>query len=80
MATVRFFAAAKEAARCGEKTVPATDLVGLKQQLEKSFGDGFSRVLQQSSWLVDGVRVPMGDNRPIGDDTVVDVLPPFAGG
>ena len=80
MATVRFFAAAKEAAGCAEHTFRAADLELLSQALVDAFGEKFSRVLGQSSWLVDGTRVPMGDNRPIGDDTVVDVLPPFAGG
>ena len=76
--TVRYFAAAAEAAGCEEELLPAVSTVGqLKAVLADRYGDAMARVLASGSFLVDGV-VSRDDSRTIG--AAVDVLPPFAGG
>ncbi|MFC5503288.1 MoaD/ThiS family protein [Lysinimonas soli] len=77
--TIRYFAAAAEAAGRDEETwdaSPAT--VGeLKDALAARYGAAMSRVLASGSFLVDGI-VSRDPARPLG--ARIDVLPPFAGG
>lgn len=76
--TIRYFAAAAEAAGTEQETVRSPGTVGaLRVQLVERFGDPMRRVLASGSFLVDGV-VSRDDARALGD--TVDVLPPFAGG
>lgn len=76
--TIRYFAAAAEAAGTEQETVRSPGTVGaLRAQLVERFGDPMRRVLASGSFLVDGV-VSRDDARALGD--TVDVLPPFAGG
>lgn len=78
--TVRYFAAAAEAAQCEDEVLilgSGATLGDLKQQLIERYGDPMRRVVESGSFLVDGV-VRRGDAYPVSDR--VDVLPPFAGG
>ena len=76
--TVRYFAAASEAAGVREERLPRVGTVGaLRALLVQLHGDAMARVLASGSFLVDGV-VSRDDSRPVG--ATVDVLPPFAGG
>ena len=76
--TVRYFAAAADAAGLIEETLPAVETVGaLRAALIEKYGDPMRRVLASGSFLVDGV-VSRDDSRELG--LRVDVLPPFAGG
>jgi molybdopterin synthase sulfur carrier subunit len=76
--TVRYFAAAADAAGTLEETVPAVETVGaLRTLLVEKYGEPMARVLASGSFLVDGV-VSRDDSRTLG--LRVDVLPPFAGG
>jgi molybdopterin synthase sulfur carrier subunit len=78
--TVRFFAAAADAAGTEQETWepgPDDDLGTLRSQLIERYGDPMRRVLATGSFLVDGV-VRRDDGAIAGDR--VDVLPPFAGG
>lgn len=77
MASVRYFAAAAEAAGVEEETLEASTVAQLKQLLVEKYGEPMKRVLASGSFLVDGV-VRRDDTTPIG--TRIDVLPPFAGG
>lgn len=79
--TVRYFAAAAEAAGVEEEVFEpgaVGDTVGeLRDELVRCYGAAMARVVANGSFLVDGivrrdVRAPLG--------TRVDVLPPFAGG
>lgn len=78
--TVRYFAAAEEAAGAGEERVELADpatLDALRAELETRHGAAMARVLRSGSFLVDGtVRRDGGEIR----GAAVDVLPPFAGG
>lgn len=78
--TVRYFAAAAEAAGIDEEqwdlNAPAT-LDALGEQLAARYGAAMQRVLRSGSFLVNGVvRRDGGEVR----GGTVDVLPPFAGG
>jgi molybdopterin synthase sulfur carrier subunit len=76
--TIRYFAAAAEAAGALEETIDFTGTVGtLRALLTARYGDAMAKVLASGSFLVDGV-VSRDDSRAIG--ARVDVLPPFAGG
>ena len=82
--TIRYWAAAKEAAGEAHETVEAGTLAGaLAAVLEPRGGnDRLRAVLARSSFLIDGA--PAG-SRPAGEITlrngaVIEVLPPFAGG
>ncbi len=78
--TVRYFAAAADAAGCEEEqlTLPAAATLGtLKAVLIDRFGEMMGRVMESGSFLVDGV-VRKDETHPVGER--VDILPPFAGG
>jgi sulfur-carrier protein len=103
--TLRYWAAAKEAAGTAEETVSATTLAealavargkaGGSRQAGRAGpggqagpggpGDQDARlraVLARSSFLIDGT--PVGARAPesvaLSDESVIEVLPPFAGG
>lgn len=78
--TVRYFAAAAEAAGSPEEQLqlcaPVT-LESLRQHLADRYGAQMQQVMRTGSFLVDGVvRRDNGEVR----GAVVEVLPPFAGG
>ena len=87
--TLRYWAAAKDAAGTAEEKVEAETLAvalaeGVASARERpgGHGDRLERVIAHSSFLVDGQ--PAG-TRPaqsirLADDSVIEVLPPFAGG
>ncbi len=79
MATVRYFAAAAEAAGTESERVDAGDLGALLADLRERHGAELARVLELSSVLCAGQYVS-DPALPLGDDAVLDVLPPFAGG
>ncbi|MBK0417611.1 MoaD/ThiS family protein [Leucobacter sp. CSA1] len=78
--TVRYFAAAAEAAGVDEEPwdLGVSPTIGeLRAGLARRYGAAMERVLRAGSFLVDGeVRRDEGALR----GSVVDVLPPFAGG
>ena len=94
--TLRYWAAAKEAAGIAEEAVSAgtlaealaaasgdADEAGPDRRGERSERNARLRaILVRSSFLVDGT--PVGTRAPeavvLGDGSVVEVLPPFAGG
>ena len=77
MATVRYFAAASEAAGVEEEIRGETTLGALRAAVAAEH-PGLGGVLPRCAVLVDGARAD--DDEPIGAATTVDVLPPFAGG
>ncbi|MFX0539879.1 MoaD/ThiS family protein [Ornithinimicrobium sp. Y1847] len=79
MATVRYFAAAAEAAGTQQEHVQAEDLGSLLETLVAQHGAQLERVLERSSILHEGQYVS-DRATPIAPDAVLDVLPPFAGG
>jgi len=82
--TLRYWAAAKEAAGTAEETVKAETLAdALAAAGARASKDArFRAVLARSSFLVDGA--PVGVRAPdaviLDNAAVIEVLPPFAGG
>ena len=79
--TVRYYAAARAASGIEEERVDVPDPASvhdLARHLAARHGGELARVLELSSFLVDGV--PGGTERLLPAGSAVDVLPPFAGG
>lgn len=80
LVTVRYFAAAAEAAGLEEERLelagPAT-VGALRELLAERYGAAMQQVLRSGSFLVDGA-VRRDPATPLG--ATVDILPPFAGG
>ena len=84
MVTVRYWAAAKQAAGVAEEILTAGTLAELLAAVRARHpaAPALEGVLARSSFLIDGEQA---GNRPPGSVTlhegaVVEVLPPFAGG
>jgi molybdopterin synthase sulfur carrier subunit len=87
MVTVRYWAAARQAAGVAEEKVSAGSLaeaLAAAVTARGSAGDASALrgVLARSSFLVDGT--PVGsralDSVLLGESAMIEVLPPFAGG
>ncbi len=82
--TIRYWAAAKEAAGVAEESLDARTLSGaLDEARRHRAGDPrFAAVLARSSFLVDGTHVGAGAAATLGlpQGAVIEVLPAFAGG
>ena len=82
--TIRYWAAAKEAAGVQEESVEAVTLSDLLNTVVASRKpDGrLADVLARSSFLVNADPVGRADRQSIvlDDGAVIEVLPPFAGG
>ena len=82
--TLRYWAAAKEAAGLAEETITADTLAGALAAAQGKAGRDarLGAVLARSSFLIDGR--PVGVRAPeaviLTDAAVIEVLPPFAGG
>jgi sulfur-carrier protein len=88
--TLRYWAAAKDAAGVAEETVSARTLADALAAAGGQPGPGgaagpggrLRAVLSRSSFLIDGT--PVGSRAPeavlLSDAAVIEVLPPFAGG
>ena len=77
--TVRYWAGARAAAGCAEEEVEATTVGDLLARVAAQ--RDISRVVAVCSLLVDGVNVRREESdRVLPAGSVVDLLPPFAGG
>jgi sulfur-carrier protein len=81
--TLRYWAAAKDAAGVAEETLAADTLAAALAGAGARAGRGrLSQVFARSSFLIDGQ--PVGARPPdsieLADGAVIEVLPPFAGG
>ena len=88
--TLRYWAAAKQAAGVAEETIRAETLAAALEEVVSArernavpgADGGLRAVLARSSFLVDGT--PVGRRAPetvaLREAAVVEVLPPFAGG
>jgi sulfur-carrier protein len=80
--TIRYWAAARDAAGVGEEAYDAATLSAALEAARARHGEEFSRVLARCSFVVDDV--PAGTRDPtlveLSAGGTVEVLPPFAGG
>ena len=82
--TIRYWAAAKEAAGMPEEAVEAATLADALNAAiaSRTPGSRLRDVLARSSFLVDATRASraLADAVTLSDGSVIEVLPPFAGG
>ena len=82
--TIRYWAAAKEAAGMPEESLEAVTLAEALNAIVASRKPGgrLQEVLSRSSFLVDAAPVGRAPRESIllDDGAVIEVLPPFAGG
>jgi molybdopterin synthase sulfur carrier subunit len=81
--TIRYWAAAKDAAGVAEETVAAETLADALDAARNRHADPrFAPVLARSSFLVDGAQAGRhaAETITLPDGAVIEVLPPFAGG
>ncbi len=84
--TIRYWAAAKEAAGVADESCEAATLAeALATALARrdgGRGDQLRAVLARSSFLIDGAPAGLRRHEDIGlgGQAVIEVLPPFAGG
>lgn len=79
MTRVRLFAGAADILGATELELDAATAGELRAALTAGHGVSAKQVITRCSLLVDGVRAA-DDAHRIGPDSLVDVLPPFAGG
>ena len=77
--TVRYFAGARAASGVDTEQLAAATLDELVGRIVDVHGDRLARVLTACSFLVDGTST-RDRAVSLAPGTVVDVLPPFAGG
>jgi len=77
MTTVRYFAAAEDAAGRASESSAAATLGALRAELVDAH-PALGAILDRCALLVDGARAD--DDFPLAGAATVDVLPPFAGG
>ena len=77
--TIRYFAAAAEAAGMPTQTLVAGTAGSLRAAMVAAHGPALERVLARCSLLADGVRLE-DDASVVPPGATVDVMPPFAGG
>ena len=80
--TVRFFAAARAAAGVDQEQIDVQAPAFVADVLEAAVdahGPKLAEVLRRCSFLLDETAVH-GDQVPVAQGSVLDVLPPFAGG
>ena len=83
LVTLRYWAAAKDAAGVAEHQLTADTLAAaLAAAPEINGGAPLRAVLDRSSFLIDGNPVGRraADSVMLADGNVIEVLPPFAGG
>ena len=82
MAQLRYWAAAKAAAGVASDEIGGTTLAEVLDGARAQHDERFTTVLGRCSFVVDGDPVGGRDHARVAvrDDSLVDVLPPFAGG
>ncbi len=81
-ACLRYWAAAKAAAGVAEENVRASNLAEALREVQGRHDERFAAVLRRCSYLVDGDPVGVREHAlvELRGGSVVEVLPPFAGG
>lgn len=79
MVTIRYFAAAAEAAGTDEEQLEGTTVGGVLAAARAAHGDRLAEVLERCSVLHAG-RYVDEESTPVSAGDTIDVLPPFAGG
>jgi sulfur-carrier protein len=78
MATLRLFAAAREAAGTGRDTVNAATVGAVLEEATARYGEHFSAICAESRIWLNGE--PADRDMAVGEGDEVAVLPPVSGG
>jgi molybdopterin converting factor small subunit len=78
VATLRLFAAAREAAGTGRDVVPGDTVAAVLDEASRRYGEAFAEVLECSRVWRNGEPAEGAD--PVSDADEVAVLPPVSGG
>ena len=80
--SVRYWAAAREAAGCAGEALPAATLADVIALAAERHGAALAQLLTICAYLVDGAPAKRDDAARVilRPGNVVEVLPPFAGG
>jgi molybdopterin synthase sulfur carrier subunit len=79
MPTLRYFAAAAAAAGTEQEQVAGENVASVLAAVRSAHGPRMTHVLEHSSLLLDG-RYVTEATTALSESSVMDVLPPFAGG
>lgn len=77
--TVRYFAAARAAAKTHSELVTVGTVAELRALISKRHGPELARILPSCGLLIDGVT-SHDELASLPHNATVDILPPFAGG
>jgi molybdopterin converting factor small subunit len=80
MATIKFFAAARQFAKTKEAVLPVGNKLDLITEFQKLGDTDLTKLAQISTFLINGKRHSLNEISEIKADDVIEVLPPFAGG
>jgi molybdopterin converting factor small subunit len=80
MPLVRYWAGARELAGASEDPVAALTLAELLAEVAGRHGSAMATLLPRCVVLVDGEQVARGADGPLSQASVVEILPPYAGG
>jgi len=80
MATIKFFAAARQFAKTKEAVLPVDNKLDLITEFQKLGDTDLTKLAQISTYLINGKRHSLNEISKINADDVIEVLPPFAGG
>jgi molybdopterin converting factor small subunit len=80
MATVKFYAAARQFAKTKEIKLQVKNKFDLESEFEKIGDLDLTNLAQISTFLVNGKRHSLNEITEIFETDIIEVLPPFAGG
>jgi molybdopterin converting factor small subunit len=80
MATVKFYAAARQFAKTKEIKLQVKNKFDLESEFKKIGDLDLTNLAQISTFLVNGKRHSLNEITEIFETDIIEVLPPFAGG
>lgn len=80
MATIKFFAAARQFAKAKEVDLPVTNKLDLISEFQKLGDTDLTKLAQISTFLINGKRHSLNEITQIKNEDIIEMLPPFAGG
>jgi molybdopterin converting factor small subunit len=80
MATVKFYAAARQFAKTKEIKLEVKNKFDLESEFKKIGDLDLTKLAQISTFLVNGKRYSLNEITEIFETDIIEVLPPFAGG
>lgn len=80
MTRVRYWAGARALARTAVQVIDGDTLAAVLSEVRRIHGVEMARLLDRSVVIIDGVQAAAGADQVVHPDTVIEILPPYAGG